>query len=82
MRNGSNSSTNSSGNLTRPEALTMGVNESMRGATAAIPTTSKIVTLVEAVNMALHRAMENDPDVVVLGEDIGTNGGVFAQPSA
>lgn len=55
----------------------MGVNESMRGATAAIPTTSKIVTLVEAVNMALHRAMENDPDVVVLGEDIGTNGGVF-----
>lgn len=55
----------------------MGVNESMRGATAAIPSTSKIVTLVEAVNMALHRAMETDPDVVVLGEDIGTNGGVF-----
>lgn len=55
----------------------MGVNESMRGASAAIPTTSKIVTLVEAVNMALHRAMESDPDVVVLGEDIGTNGGVF-----
>jgi pyruvate dehydrogenase E1 component beta subunit len=49
----------------------------MRGATAAIPSTSKIVTLVEAVNMALHRAMETDPDVVVLGEDIGTNGGVF-----
>lgn len=55
----------------------MGVNESMRGASAAIPTTSKIVTLVEAVNMALHRAMESDPNVVVLGEDIGTNGGVF-----
>lgn len=55
----------------------MGVNESMRGASAAIPCTSKIVTLVEAVNMALHRAMESDPDVVVLGEDIGTNGGVF-----
>lgn len=55
----------------------MGVNESMRGVTAAIPSTSKIVTLVEAVNMALHRAMETDPDVVVLGEDIGTNGGVF-----
>lgn len=55
----------------------MGVNESMRGATAAIPSTSKIVTLVEAVNMALHRAMEGDPNVVVLGEDIGTNGGVF-----
>jgi len=35
------------------------------------------VTLVEAVNMALTREMEHDPDVVVLGEDIATNGGVF-----
>ena len=35
------------------------------------------VTLVEAVNMALARAMEDDPSVVVLGEDVGVNGGVF-----
>lgn len=35
------------------------------------------VTLVEAVNMALHRAMADDANVVVLGEDIATNGGVF-----
>ena len=35
------------------------------------------VTLVEAVNMALHRAMADDDNVVVLGEDIATNGGVF-----
>ena len=35
------------------------------------------VTLVEAVNMALHRAMADDENVVVLGEDIATNGGVF-----
>ena len=35
------------------------------------------VTLVEAVNMALHRAMADDGNVVVLGEDIATNGGVF-----
>ena len=35
------------------------------------------VTLVEAVNLALGRAMEDDPDVVVLGEDVGVNGGVF-----
>ena len=35
------------------------------------------VTLVEAVNMALARAMEDDPSVVVLGEDVGINGGVF-----
>lgn len=35
------------------------------------------VTLVEAINMALARAMDDDPSVVVLGEDIGINGGVF-----
>ena len=35
------------------------------------------VTLVEAVNMALARAMREDPSVVVLGEDVGVNGGVF-----
>ena len=35
------------------------------------------VTLVEAVNLALTRAMEEDPAVVVLGEDVGVNGGVF-----
>ena len=34
-------------------------------------------TLVEAVNLALHYEMENDSSVVVLGEDIGKNGGVF-----
>ena len=34
-------------------------------------------TLVEAVNLALARAMAEDPDVVVLGEDVGVNGGVF-----
>ena len=35
------------------------------------------VTLVEAVNLALARALEEDPTVVLLGEDIGANGGVF-----
>lgn len=35
------------------------------------------VTLVEAVNLALTRAMADDESVVVLGEDIATNGGVF-----
>ena len=33
--------------------------------------------LLEAVNLALHRAMREDPNVVVLGEDVGVNGGVF-----
>lgn len=35
------------------------------------------VNLVEAVNLALARAMADDPAVVVLGEDVGANGGVF-----
>jgi pyruvate dehydrogenase E1 component beta subunit len=35
------------------------------------------LTLVGAINLALARAMADDPNVVVLGEDIATNGGVF-----
>ena len=35
------------------------------------------ITLVEAVNLALMRAMADDRDVVVLGEDVGKDGGVF-----
>jgi len=35
------------------------------------------VTLVEAINLALARAMAEDANVVVLGEDVGVNGGVF-----
>src|SRR6266513_1852595 len=34
-------------------------------------------TLAAAVNLALARALEEDPSVVVLGEDVGVNGGVF-----
>lgn len=34
-------------------------------------------TLVEAVTLALARALQDDPSVVVLGEDVGVNGGVF-----
>ncbi len=37
----------------------------------------KEVTLVEAVNMALAWEMAHDENVVVLGEDVATNGGVF-----
>ena len=35
------------------------------------------ITLVQAVNLALARAMEADRSVVVLGEDVGKDGGVF-----
>lgn len=40
-------------------------------------TQSHEVTMVEAINLAMHRAMREDENVVVLGEDVGTNGGVF-----
>ncbi len=39
--------------------------------------TQSEITLVEAVNLALAREMEDDPNVIVLGEDIGVDGGVF-----
>lgn len=35
------------------------------------------INLVEAINLALAHEMARDLDVVLLGEDIGVNGGVF-----
>jgi len=35
------------------------------------------LTLVEAVNDALHTELERDADVMVMGEDVGRAGGVF-----
>jgi len=35
------------------------------------------LNVVEAVDQALRQEMELDPDVIVLGEDVGRNGGVF-----
>lgn len=35
------------------------------------------ITLVEAVNLALAYELEHDPDVLIFGQDIGANGGVF-----
>jgi pyruvate/2-oxoglutarate/acetoin dehydrogenase E1 component len=35
------------------------------------------LTLVEAVNDCLHVELGRDPDVLVLGEDVGRSGGVF-----
>lgn len=45
--------------------------------TPASNSSSHLVTLVEAVTLALRRALRDDPDVVVFGEDVGVNGGVF-----
>ena len=41
--------------------------------TAAVSTMS----MAAALNLALADAIENDPEVVVFGEDVGTLGGVF-----
>jgi pyruvate dehydrogenase E1 component beta subunit len=35
------------------------------------------LTLVQAVNRGLFEAMRSDKDVLILGEDVGVNGGVF-----
>ena len=35
------------------------------------------MTMVQALNLALQQEMEKDDDVVVLGEDVGVDGGVF-----
>ena len=35
------------------------------------------VTLAKALNMGLRRAMEDDPKVLLMGEDVGKLGGVF-----
>jgi 2-oxoisovalerate dehydrogenase E1 component beta subunit len=36
-----------------------------------------VITLIEAVTQALAYELEHDPDVVLFGQDIGANGGVF-----
>src|SRR5262245_11397498 len=35
------------------------------------------LNVVKALNLALHQEMERDPDVLVIGEDVGVDGGVF-----
>src|SRR5881227_3973998 len=35
------------------------------------------LNMVKALNLALFQEMERDPDVVILGEDVGVDGGVF-----
>ncbi len=48
------------------------MHSAQRDSQVAIP-----LNLVEAINRALRQAMEDDDSVVLLGEDIATNGGVF-----
>jgi 2-oxoisovalerate dehydrogenase E1 component subunit beta len=41
------------------------------------PTPTPPLTLARAINEGLRKAMENDPKVLVMGEDVGKLGGVF-----
>jgi pyruvate dehydrogenase E1 component beta subunit len=43
----------------------------------ATATPTGALTMAQALNSALRDAMREDPDVLVLGEDVGTLGGVF-----
>ena len=36
-----------------------------------------LLTIAAALNQALHQEMERDKSVLVMGEDVGLNGGVF-----
>jgi pyruvate dehydrogenase E1 component beta subunit len=40
-------------------------------------TEGRKLTMVKAINLALHQEMERDDDVMVLGEDVGVDEGVF-----
>jgi 2-oxoisovalerate dehydrogenase E1 component beta subunit len=51
--------------------------ENSTAAAAAGATTTSTLTLGGALNQGIRLAMANDPKVVLMGEDIGTLGGVF-----
>ena len=38
---------------------------------------SEKITLAKGLNMGLRKAMEDDPKVLLMGEDVGKLGGVF-----
>ena len=46
-------------------------------AEATVAKTATAITLIEAITQALAWEIEHDDSVVVLGEDVGINGGVF-----
>ncbi|MDT4995977.1 MAG: 2-oxoisovalerate dehydrogenase component beta subunit, partial [Pseudonocardiales bacterium] len=43
--------------------------------TSPVPTEK--ITMAKALNEGLRRAMESDPKVLIMGEDVGKLGGVF-----
>lgn len=53
------------------------LNGRLNGRAGDRPGPARERTLVEAINDALRLAMRRDPRVVILGQDVGRNGGVF-----
>lgn len=37
----------------------------------------QLLTIADALNLALHQEMERDPRMMIIGEDVGKDGGVF-----
>lgn len=44
---------------------------------ALVETKPRKATVLEAINAAMAHELENDPDVVLMGEDVGQAGGIF-----
>ncbi|MBF0559769.1 MAG: alpha-ketoacid dehydrogenase subunit beta [Nitrospirae bacterium] len=42
-----------------------------------MPEEPKRINMVQAINLALREEMQRDGNVIILGEDVGTDGGVF-----
>ena len=51
--------------------------ETERPPAPAPPTETKTITLIEAINQALHEEMQRDERIFLIGEDIAGYGGVF-----
>ena len=56
---------------------TSGATSSTSGGTSSTSGATQKITLAKGLNMGLRKAMEDDPKVLIMGEDVGKLGGVF-----